>query len=189
VTSSPSCLRIVPVGLNYINGHRFRSRVFVDVADPIVIRLDSEMVRLYREGGDSKKAACTMCMDLVREGLDSVTVEAEDAESLKLFWVMRRLYSANGQISNGNIKQNYSTLDLYSLGQEGNGDDAGAAGAASPTTATLRQARALRTDSLDDRGDRNLSSKVRLTRAFTEGYALAKERPEVQALLEKVRTL
>ena len=28
-------LRLVPVGLNYFSGHRFRSRVFVDIGEPL----------------------------------------------------------------------------------------------------------------------------------------------------------
>jgi hypothetical protein len=179
----------VPVGLNYINGHRFRSRVFVDVADPIVIRVDSEMVQLYQEGEEGKKAACAKCMGLVREGLDSVTVDAQDAESLRLFWVMRRLYSADSQISSGMVKQNYSSLDLYSQGQEA-GYHADSASPVSPTADTLRARRCvLRAESIDDGKSRNLSSKVRLTRAFTEGYAHAKDSPEVLALLEKVQCM
>ena len=39
----------VPVGLNYFSGHRFRSRVFIDIGDPLEV--PPELVAQYAAGG------------------------------------------------------------------------------------------------------------------------------------------
>ena len=45
-------LRLVPVGLNYFSGHRFRSRVFVDIGEPLTV--PSELLPRYMQGGEEK---------------------------------------------------------------------------------------------------------------------------------------
>ena len=84
---------IVPVGLTYFNGHRFRSRVFVDFGDAISISDGDNWVARYKEGGASKRGALGEVMGKVLDSLRSVTVQAEDHETLQLFWALRRLYS------------------------------------------------------------------------------------------------
>jgi glycerol-3-phosphate O-acyltransferase/dihydroxyacetone phosphate acyltransferase len=83
-------VKIVPVGLNYFSGHRFRSRVYLDYGDPMEVPL--AMVERYNEGGAEKKKVCAEFMDKVLGALRTVTVEAEDRETLELFWMLRRLY-------------------------------------------------------------------------------------------------
>eukprot|EP01065_Artemidia_motanka_P029782 TRINITY_DN35863_c0_g1_i1.p1 TRINITY_DN35863_c0_g1~~TRINITY_DN35863_c0_g1_i1.p1 ORF type:complete len:640 (+),score=144.53 TRINITY_DN35863_c0_g1_i1:74-1921(+) len=81
---------IVPVGLNYFKGHRFRSRVFVDIGEPIVPT--QEQVERYRAGGADKRAAVQEVLSEVTQGVRAVTVQAPDYDSLQFFRLMRRLY-------------------------------------------------------------------------------------------------
>lgn len=82
-------LRLVPVGLNYFSGHRFRSRVFVDIGEPLTVPMDLQ--QRYAAGGDSKRAATTELMTMVNSALAAVTISAPDYETLEFFWTLRRL--------------------------------------------------------------------------------------------------
>lgn len=73
-------LAIVPVGLSYFHPHRFRSRAVVEFGSPIAI--PREHVRMFEQGGDDKRTAINKVMDLVVDGLKSVTVRAPDVETL-----------------------------------------------------------------------------------------------------------
>ena len=87
-------LRLVPVGLNYFSGHRFRGRVFLDLGEPFEV--PDELVALYAAGGQSKHEATAKLMALVEEELGAVTVSAPDYETLEFFWTLRRLtYNAD----------------------------------------------------------------------------------------------
>ncbi|SCV74439.1 BQ2448_8078 [Microbotryum intermedium] len=88
-------LQIVPVGLSYFHPHKFRSRAVVEFGTPIDISSDS--VRAFERGGDDKKKAIGDVMDLVVDGLKSVTVRAPDYETLMLIQATRRLYRPPGQ--------------------------------------------------------------------------------------------
>ncbi|KDE08118.1 hypothetical protein MVLG_01599 [Microbotryum lychnidis-dioicae p1A1 Lamole] len=88
-------LQIVPVGLSYFHPHKFRSRAVVEFGTPIDIPSDS--VRAFERGGDDKKKAIGDVMDLVVDGLKSVTVRAPDFETLMLIQATRRLYRPPGQ--------------------------------------------------------------------------------------------
>jgi glycerol-3-phosphate O-acyltransferase/dihydroxyacetone phosphate acyltransferase len=81
LSSNPSLrLRIVPVGLSYFHPHRFRSRAVVEFGSPIEI--PGEFVKDFEKGGDEKKKAISGMMELVVNGLKSVTVRAPDYETL-----------------------------------------------------------------------------------------------------------
>lgn len=73
-------LRIVPVGLSYFHPHRFRSRAVVEFGSPIEI--PAEFVEGFNKGGDEKRSSISGMMDLVVNGLKSVTVRAPDYETL-----------------------------------------------------------------------------------------------------------
>ena len=81
---------IVPVGINYFRGHRFRSRVFVDFGQPIVP--SAELVEAYRAGGSDKRAACNDLLKKISCGVQSCIVEAPNFETLQFFRALRRLY-------------------------------------------------------------------------------------------------
>lgn len=82
-------LRLVPVGLNYFSGHRFRSRVFVDIGEPMVV--PAHLRPLYLEGGESKRRATNELMGLVNASLSTLTISAPDYDTLEFFWTLRRL--------------------------------------------------------------------------------------------------
>ncbi|BGP46107.1 Glycerol-3-phosphate/dihydroxyacetone phosphate acyltransferase [Rhodotorula kratochvilovae] len=88
-------LQIVPVGLSYFHPHKFRSRAVVEFGSPIEI--PRELVSGFEQGGDSKKKAISEVMDLVVNGLKSVTVRAPDFDTLMLVQAARRLYRPPGQ--------------------------------------------------------------------------------------------
>jgi glycerol-3-phosphate O-acyltransferase/dihydroxyacetone phosphate acyltransferase len=78
---------IVPVGLNYFRGHRFRGRVVVEFGEPI--HIDKELTQVFR---DSKRTAYQTLLSKVEEGMRSVIVTASDYGELKLIHSFRRLY-------------------------------------------------------------------------------------------------
>jgi glycerol-3-phosphate O-acyltransferase/dihydroxyacetone phosphate acyltransferase len=82
---------IVPVGINYFQGHRFRSRVFVDIGAPYIPNPD--LVAAYRDGSrEERRAACDTLLAKISISCKAVTVEAPDYNCLQFFRAMRRLY-------------------------------------------------------------------------------------------------
>ncbi|KAL5521662.1 SCT1_1 [Sanghuangporus sanghuang] len=88
-------VKIVPVGLSYFHAHKFRSRAVIEFGSPMDV--PQEMVELYKEGGVPKRQACSRLLDLVYEGLKTVTLRAPDYETLMLIQAARRLYQIPGQ--------------------------------------------------------------------------------------------
>eukprot|EP00300_Choanocystis_sp_HF-7_P003181 c12409_g1_i2.p1 GENE.c12409_g1_i2~~c12409_g1_i2.p1 ORF type:complete len:613 (+),score=128.92 c12409_g1_i2:50-1888(+) len=83
-------VQIVPVGINYFKGHRFRSRVFVDIGAPIVPSED--LVKSFAQGGEARKIASEELLHQVYAGICAVTIAAPDYTTLQFFRAMRRLY-------------------------------------------------------------------------------------------------
>ena len=92
---------IIPIGLNYFRGHRFRGRVVVEYGQPITINTD--LVRQFRQ---SKRDAYQALMGQVEEGMRSVIVTAPNYNELLLIHTTRRLYqrASGGQTTKS--KQN-----------------------------------------------------------------------------------
>ncbi|KAF8605243.1 glycerol-3-phosphate O-acyltransferase [Ceratobasidium sp. AG-I] len=88
-------VRIIPVGLSYFHAHRFRSRAVVEFGSPIDV--PKELVDLFRQGGSSKRDASGKLLDIIYDGLKTVTVRAPDYETLMLVQAGRRLYKTPGQ--------------------------------------------------------------------------------------------
>jgi glycerol-3-phosphate O-acyltransferase/dihydroxyacetone phosphate acyltransferase len=78
---------IVPVGLNYFRGHRFRGRVVVEYGAPIMISED--IFKKYRE---NKRQGTQSLLAEIEEGMRAVIVTATDYPELKLIHTVRRLY-------------------------------------------------------------------------------------------------
>jgi glycerol-3-phosphate O-acyltransferase / dihydroxyacetone phosphate acyltransferase len=78
---------IIPVGLNYFRGHRFRGRVVVQFGEPISITQDT--IAVYKT---SKRAGYQKLLAQVEEGMRSVIVTAPDYGELKLIHTTRRLF-------------------------------------------------------------------------------------------------
>jgi len=85
-----SKLKIIPVGINYFNGHRFRSRVFVEIGEPILP--DPMLVEKYRKGGQEQKNAQIQLLEQVASGLAGVTIDAGSFDELQFLRAVRRLY-------------------------------------------------------------------------------------------------
>ncbi|TGZ85192.1 hypothetical protein EX30DRAFT_326178 [Ascodesmis nigricans] len=89
LAANPNCnLRIVPVGMNYFHAHKFRSRAVIEFGVPIEV--PSNLVDMYREG--HKREAVQSLLEIIYNGLMSVTVTSPDYDTLMLIQAARRLY-------------------------------------------------------------------------------------------------
>ncbi|AET40229.1 bifunctional glycerol-3-phosphate/glycerone-phosphate O-acyltransferase GPT2 Ecym_5484 [Eremothecium cymbalariae DBVPG len=89
-------ITIVPCGLNYFHRNKFRSRAVLEFGEPIIV--DEAAGKAYIE--DPRKAVSEL-LEHVTNALYSVTVNAEDYETLMLIQATRRLYqpkTINGRI-------------------------------------------------------------------------------------------
>jgi len=82
---------VVPFGLNYFNAHRWRSRVLVDVGEPIPV--SAKLLEQFRRG--EKREAYGEFLKVVETGLRSVTFNAPDFKTMQLLRAMRRMYQGD----------------------------------------------------------------------------------------------
>lgn len=68
------------VGLNYFHAHHFRSRAVIEFGAPISITPD--LVEKFKEGGSSKREACSKLLEIIYNCLRAVTVNTPDYETL-----------------------------------------------------------------------------------------------------------
>lgn len=73
-------VKIVPVGLSYFHPDRFRSRAVVEFGSAMDV--PPELVSMFKEGGDNKRIACSKLLDLIFDGLKTVTLRAPDYDTL-----------------------------------------------------------------------------------------------------------
>ena len=73
-------VKIVPVGLSYFHAHRFRSRAVVEFGSALDV--PQELVDNFKQGGNEKRAAVGKLLDLIYDGLKTVTIRAPDYETL-----------------------------------------------------------------------------------------------------------
>lgn len=73
-------VKIVPVGLSYFHAHRFRSRAVVEFGSAMDV--PSELVEMFKQGGPEKREAVGKLLNLVYDGLKTVTVRAPDYDTL-----------------------------------------------------------------------------------------------------------
>lgn len=88
-------VKIVPVGLSYFHPHRFRSRGVVEFGNALDVPV--EYVEMFKQGGAQKREAISKFLDLIYDGLKTVTVRAPDYDTLMLVQAARRLYKTPGQ--------------------------------------------------------------------------------------------
>ncbi|MDX1498438.1 MAG: lysophospholipid acyltransferase family protein [Woeseiaceae bacterium] len=84
---------IVPVGLNYIHRHRFRSQVLIEFGPPI--RIDATWLARWNE--DESQAINDLTDHLAR-ALAAVTLNAPDWRTLRIIQAARRLYKPDGAV-------------------------------------------------------------------------------------------
>ena len=99
---------IVPVGITYFQGHRFRSRVVVEFGEPI--RISKEMAKQYK---DSKRDAYHSLLSNVADGMRSVIVTAADYDQLKIIHTVRRLYQRPSTVT---TKEKQDLSRRFSIG-------------------------------------------------------------------------
>jgi len=80
-------VRIVPCGLNYFQGHRFRSHVLVEFGKPIEVT--DEILELYAK---DRREAYASLLKVVEQRMKSVTILAPDLQTLQAILMCRRLY-------------------------------------------------------------------------------------------------
>ncbi|PPR03776.1 hypothetical protein CVT24_007494 [Panaeolus cyanescens] len=88
-------VKIVPVGLSYFHAHRFRSRAVVEFGSALDV--PSEYIEMFKQGGSQKREAVAKFLDLIYNGLKTVTIRAPDYDTLMLIQAVRRLYKTPGQ--------------------------------------------------------------------------------------------
>ena len=88
-------VKIVPVGLSYFHAHRFRSRAVVEFGTALDV--PSGLVEAFKLGGPEKRAAVGKLLDLIYDGLKTVTIRAPDYDTLMVIQAARRLYKTPGQ--------------------------------------------------------------------------------------------
>lgn len=73
-------VKIVPVGLSYFHAHRFRSRGVIEFGNALDV--PPEYVEMFKQGGAQKREAVSKFLDLIYDGLKTVTVRAPDYDTL-----------------------------------------------------------------------------------------------------------
>ncbi|KAH8155326.1 uncharacterized protein LAJ45_00336 [Morchella importuna] len=89
LSANPNCgLKIVPTGMNYFHAHKFRSRAVIEFGAPIDV--PKELVEQYSRG--EKREAVRALLEMIYNGLVSVTVPSPDYDTLMAIQAARRLY-------------------------------------------------------------------------------------------------
>ncbi|CAG8610365.1 10141_t:CDS:2 [Acaulospora morrowiae] len=105
-------IKIVPCGLNYSCAHKFRSRAVVLFGSSISI--PPELVEKYRNKGQDRKQACGKLLEIIYDGLKSVTVTAPDYETLTVIRTARSLYrNFHGSGIHEELKLDQRFIDGY----------------------------------------------------------------------------
>lgn len=79
VATRPGCkLQIIPVGMNYFHAHKFRSRAVIEFGTPIDV--PPELVTMF--DGPKRRDAISEMLEIIRQGLISVTVTTPDYDTL-----------------------------------------------------------------------------------------------------------
>lgn len=87
-------VKIVPVGLNYFHGHRFRSHVMVEYGPPIEIPW--QLVLEYRK---NRRETCDKLLQLIESRLRDVTLNYPSFHHMEMMTLARRLYQPDIELS------------------------------------------------------------------------------------------
>merc|ERR1740121_2797025 len=82
---------IVPVGLNYFQGHRFGGRVVIEFGPPIIVP-----DQIYEKHETDKRGATDDLLKLVTVGMRSCIVPTTNFKMLQQIYTLRRLYVPDG---------------------------------------------------------------------------------------------
>jgi len=99
MASTPNLrVRIVPVGLSYFHAHRFRSRAVVEFGSAIDV--PGVLVELFKRGGEEKRQASAKLLDVIYDGLKTVTVRTPDYDTLMVcHFPFSPVFSINNPVS------------------------------------------------------------------------------------------
>jgi hypothetical protein len=100
-------LRIVPIGLTYEQKHRFRSRVHIEVGEPILVPASGAEVT-----GDAEVAWVQALTCQVADALRSLTINLETWEDLKLIETADQLFA----LRNGYREKDPARLRIFATG-------------------------------------------------------------------------
>ena len=73
-------VKVVPVGLSYFHAHKFRSRAVGEFGSAMDV--PEELVDMFKQGGIKKREAVGKLLDLIYDGLKTVTMRAPDYDTL-----------------------------------------------------------------------------------------------------------
>lgn len=107
MTNDPNVrVKIVPVGLSYFHAHCFRSRAVVEFGEAMDV--PPNLVEKFKEGGAQRREAVNKLLDLVSDGLKTVTVRAPDYDTLiashSLLFFVTRIESSSGSYIAGSSR-------------------------------------------------------------------------------------
>lgn len=96
---------IIPVGLNYLKGHRFGGRAIVEFGAPIYI--PESLYARAEQDKETRRGATDELLEMVSAGMRSTIVPTPDYQFLQQIYMLRRLYMREGvKVSTGR------TMDL-----------------------------------------------------------------------------
>jgi 1-acyl-sn-glycerol-3-phosphate acyltransferase len=107
VARGGTALRIVPVGFTYAQKHRFRSRVHVEVGEPILVEATPADLQ-----GDAEVEWVRRLTNRVGDALKAVTLNLETWEDLELIETADRLFA----LRNGYREKDPERLRLFARG-------------------------------------------------------------------------
>ncbi|KAH9864000.1 hypothetical protein J1614_009933 [Plenodomus biglobosus] len=94
LASKPDCkVQVIPVGMNYFHAHKFRSRAVIEFGTPIEVPMKLAEQFETKEG---RRTAISEMLEIIRQGLLSVTVTTPDYDTLMVIQAVRRLYNTKG---------------------------------------------------------------------------------------------
>lgn len=82
-------VQIVACGINYDNGHKFRSTAVIEFGIPY--EMPEEKIKMY-QSPDTKKAVIADFLDILTKRLLDVKITATNQDDLMLLYLMRDLY-------------------------------------------------------------------------------------------------
>ena len=101
---------IIPFGLNYFQGHRFRGKVVVEYGEPI--HITKELAQKYKE---NRRGAYQDLLSQVAVGMRSTLVTAENYDELKIIHTARRLYQRAGSSATMTTKKRQDLARRFSI--------------------------------------------------------------------------
>ena len=104
---------VVPVGINYLSGHRFRSRVFVEIGKPIFP--DEKIFETFSKGGSDKRIAVSSFLHQIHVGLKRCTVGAVDYKHFQFFRMMNKLYLPVNIVDGSETVETISEIDKLGM--------------------------------------------------------------------------